>query len=209
MRVPRLLALSQHHDIEFTRGGGDFFELRNGEIERGLSGLIGRVVFEKLSHQAPPICLTSGELLKRRGCQLTHRRSRLIGSEEPEFGNVGIAKGGAVTQFKDELFISLQHERLGQGIERGVDLFFRKALGRPSIPRVIIERAFDIAILTRFPLDLGIGNGGAHRDVADLRAALSPHLNLDVGEDELATLAARERPAFRDHLQLQAGEARQ
>ena len=51
------------------------------------------------------------------------------------------------------------------------------------------------------------GDGVFDEDVADLGAALAAHLQLDVGEDEFAVLAAGERAFLRQHFELQAGEA--
>jgi hypothetical protein len=51
MRVPRLLALGEHHDVQLACGGLHLLELRVRTIERGLRELIRLVILQKLRQQ--------------------------------------------------------------------------------------------------------------------------------------------------------------
>jgi hypothetical protein len=51
MRVARLLALGQHHDVQLARGGLHLLELRVRTIQRGFRELIRLVILQKLRQQ--------------------------------------------------------------------------------------------------------------------------------------------------------------
>ena len=186
MRVTRLLALGQHHDVQFACGGLHFLELRIRAIQRRIRELVRLIIFQKLRQELLAVDLTLRELFERRGPEFAHGWSGLIGRGKPEFRDVGVAIRRTMPQLENEFFIVFEHQRLGKAVKRRVGLILRKSLRGPAIARIVIERAFHIAILAGLAFDLRVRHGAFHEDVADLRAAFAAHLHFDVGEDELA-----------------------
>ena len=138
----------------------------------------------------------------------------LFGDGQAEAADVGVAQRRALAQFDHELVVGSEHERFGEGVDGDMRFGLVRAEGAPAVTRIVVQRILHVAVAAVLLL-IGhrVGDGVGHEDVLDLVVAPGPHLELEVGELELAVLAAGESAAgvrgVREDFQAQPGDARE